>query len=117
MLAFECAGDYPVVNGAVPKFMGDPKCEPYTAKEHPQLGKLKTVVMFTLVGHEHLGMIPEFLVRKCWPDDAVDMSGRFQFQPLTFLTRRRRPSPAAMRRLRKRSEPLRDLLNDLPDEL
>ncbi len=117
MLAFECAGDYPVVGGIVPKFMGDPKCEPYTAKEYPRLEKLKTVVMFTLVDHEHLGMIPEFLVRERWPDDAVDMSGRFQFRSLTFLTRARRPSPAAMRRLRKRSEPLRDLLSNLPDEL
>jgi len=117
MLAFECVGDYLVVGGTVPKFMGDPKCEPYTAKEYPRLGKLKTVVMFTLVDHEHLGMILEFLVRERWPDDAVDMSGRFQFWSLTFPTRRRRPSPAAMQRLRKRSEPLRALLDDLPDEL
>ena len=106
-----------MVGGAVPKFMGDPKCEPYTSKEYPRLRNLKTVTMFTLVGHEHLGMVPEFLVRKHWLDDAVDMSGRFQFRPLTFLTRRRRPSPVAMQRLRKRSEPLRALLDDLPDEL
>lgn len=117
MLAFECVGDYEVVGGAVPKFRGDPGRESYLSKDYPRLGRLKVVVMFVLVGHEHLGMVPEFLVRKYWPDDAVDMSGRFQFRPLTFPARARRPSPAAMWRLGQRSKPLRDLLNDLPDEL
>lgn len=107
-----------MVDGAVPKFRDDSGCESYLSKDHPRLGRLKVVAMFVLVDHEHLGMIPEFLVRKFWPNDAVDMTGRHLFRPLTFLARtRRRPSPAAMWRLRQRSKPLRDLLSNLPDEL
>lgn len=81
MAFFEYVREYAVVRGRVPRFVGDTD-EYYTAREYPELGRMKTVRMFALAGNEHPGLIPEFLVRRYWPG-AVDLSGQFTFNPVS----------------------------------
>jgi hypothetical protein len=90
----------------------------YTAKEYRELGRLKTVRMFSLKHREHLGMLPEFLVRRLYPD-AVDLSGQVWFRPapLPPVVKWATNQAAAFFRRHTKVEERKAMLANLPDEL
>lgn len=117
---FTLEGEFPVTGGRVPKFLDVPDDlnEFYTAKEYREINRLKTVRMFSLRHREHLGMLPEFLVRRLYPD-AVDLSGRVSFRPVPLppVVKRSTNQAAAFFRRHVREAERREMLANLPDEL
>lgn len=118
MAFFEFVGWFTVESGRLPKFLGE--CEDfYTARDYPELRNLTSCRMFTLAGRDRPDLLPEFLVRRLFPD-AEDFSGQVALRPVSFPPKSSKAWVVGfLRRSREQANQrkLDELLANLPDEL
>jgi hypothetical protein len=121
-------GEFDVIRGGrLPRFhdakRGD-LAQWYERADYPALKKAGRVRMFTVAGHEHLGLVPEFILRGL-KITVTDLSGQVSFSSVKAPPRDRGTSRQASVTMSlwsllegsEKRKALSALLDDLPDEI